>query len=356
MKQIACTVTGRRTDLPTLRHDTTSQVYTAIMDTATRAVFHLPDDTPPHGATIRYGQQAMRYVIPEDPGCYEGPLLAYPEALAPLTVRETRFWEDGHPWIWKGCSDFLLYQRFLEGEDLGPLLAERVALGANLLRVFGMCHYISPFYPQRYPGYVTHLAPFARLLAAMGLRCEWVVFADAQIILPDLQAQRAHLSRIAEALRDESNVCLELVNEYPKNGVDPLRFTKPTGLLCARGSALADMVPPRPHWDYATWHGRRDHKVWGSHEDMYFLRLGIDGDGRPTDFGPVAIVGDEPIGFGSDQPGRRSADPELARRLALSARAHGEGATFHSDDGVRSVPMDEATRRCAEAFFAALEA
>jgi hypothetical protein len=69
----------------------------------------------------------------------------------------------------------------------------------------------------------------------------------------------------------------------------------------------------------------------------------------------VPLVADEPIGFSeSEQPGRRSADPEMARRLATLYGAEWDGVAFHSDAGIQSVPMGPTTRACANAWFDAL--
>lgn len=121
--------------------------------------------------------------------------------LEPLTIRDFRFWDaTGQPWIWKGCTDFLLYQRFLEGEDIRPILLDRRYVGANLLRVLGMCHNIARFYPRDYGDrYFTALPEFCALLGRYGFRCEFVVFADAQIIMPNESEQQEHWRRFCDA-------------------------------------------------------------------------------------------------------------------------------------------------------------
>src|SRR5437762_3084016 len=46
--------------------------------------------------------------------------------------------ESGALWRWKGCTDFLLFKRFLDGEDIASILDERIGLGINVMRVLGM--------------------------------------------------------------------------------------------------------------------------------------------------------------------------------------------------------------------------
>ena len=245
--------------------------------------------------------------------------------------------EDGKPWTWKGCSDFMLYQRFLAGEDIRPILEQRRALGANLLRVFGMLHFIERFYPQEQGGYYESLPTFARLLAEHRLYVEFVAFADQQVIrVPE----QAHFTDCCTQLRGQSNVFIELCNEYPKNGIDPRHFSKPQGLLASAGSALADQ-PPAVFWDFFGWHGRRDWpKVTSSAEDMWYViqRQQIPG------------VHDEPAR--RDRPAQY--DRYLARQLGASALVLGAGATFHSPEGLRSEPFSALTSDEAWMFFEAL--
>ena len=342
MKRIHCNIIGTATDAPFIQADN-GHVYVGYVENQ-RVTFPLQNyDTG--GAYLRWLDQAARFIIPLDPGDYEGGSIGLPDliystvpVLKPIHIDGTRFADsDGKTWIWKGCTDFLLYKYFLEGQDITHLLKERVALGANLVRVLGMAHYIDQFYPQRYHAYYDELAGFANLLALYGLSLEFVTFADQQVIqIPE----QAHFIDCCTALRGIPNVVIELCNEYPKNGIDPRHFTKPQGLLASAGSALADQ-PPTVFWDFFGWHGRRDWpKVTSSAEDMWYVirQQGIPG------------VHDEPAR--RDRPVEYNAN--LAAQLAASALVLGSGATFHSPDGIRSEPVSEQTRNDAHAFFNAL--
>ena len=258
-------------------------------------------------------------------------------------------------WLWNGLSHFRLFQRYLDGEDIQPLLSEANGIGANVLRVF--CMYavgIGDFYPQRYPQYDAKMQDFISFVGSAGLRIEWVILAACQYVMPDVDDQRRFVNQVANRCRGWTNCFVSLGNEAPQNGWKPEHFTRPTGAdapLFSFGSGLSDQ-PPERRGDYLEWHGRRDWpKVFASAEDMWYVGQGITSDGvRYANQAP--IVHDEPIGFAeADQPGRRSTDPDLARTLALSGLAFGSGATFHSDAGVNSVPMGPVQRRCAGAFF-----
>ena len=256
--------------------------------------------------------------------------------------------EQNTPWIWKGMTDFLLYKRYLDGEDITPLLQERRSLGANTLRVLLMCHNIAHFYPQDYAEYYTKLPQFSQLLASYGLRWEAVAFADQQNVKVD---EQAHWNQVGNTLRFQSNAFLELVNEFPQNGIDPSKFQHPAGMLCSHGSGLADSQPAIPFWDFVGWHGRRDMpKVTSSGEDLYYIQHGMVkefyGDG------PAVAIHDEPMGFAEvEVPGSRAASPILAKQIAATSAFLGAGGTFHCDDGIQSRLLRPNQMACAKAFF-----
>ena len=258
-------------------------------------------------------------------------------------------------WLWKGFSDFKLFQRYCDGESIESLIIQRLTLGANTLRVF--CMYdggIGRFIPAEYPLYDHQMQVFINLLGIYGLRVEWNVLADCQRIMPAVEDQRRFLQHVVERCRGWTNCFVSLGNEGFQNGWTAEDFSRPTGAnapLFSFGSGHADTAPDG-RGDYLEWHGRRDWpKVFTSAEDMWFVGQGITSDGESY-ANQAPIIHDEPIGFAEvSQDGRRSTDPDLARTLALSGIAFGSGATFHSDAGVNSVLLGPVQRVCAEAFF-----
>ena len=154
-----------------------------------------------------------------------------------------------------------------------PLLIERASVGANLVRVLGMAQNIARLRPQEHADYFDRLGPFIDLIAQNGLYVELTVFADAQLIMSSSADQHRHLARVVNTVRDKSNVMIELVNEFSKNGVDPRLFDKPDGVLCSRGSGQTDEAPPQPPWDYVTFHVRRDPpKAWSEKQTAHRSR------------------------------------------------------------------------------------
>lgn len=154
-----------------------------------------------------------------------------------------------------------------------------------------------------------------------------------------------------------ANLLVELVNEADKNGIKPAQFSHPgRGLICSRGSGLADEPPARPCWDFFGWHGRRDFpKVTSSTEDMWYIAHSQHDGWQSDQYPPSLVVHDEPMGFAAvAEPNRRSNDPNLARELAAASVVLGAGGTFHSDAGIQSVLFDDVTRACALAWFSAM--
>ena len=93
--------------------------------------------------------------------------------VRPLHIEDLRFIDDaGQEYIYKGATNFLLFQRFLEGEDIEPLLYP----GAEVYRTTLVMKYIPNLIgfrdlrPENYPHYWTGLDDFAEYLLVRGKR------------------------------------------------------------------------------------------------------------------------------------------------------------------------------------------
>ncbi len=252
--------------------------------------------------------------------------------------------DDAHTiWPWYGATDFLLYKRYLDGEDISALLADRAALGVNLLRVLGMAQTIAAFHPQDYPGYYSTLPGFCSLLLAHGFQLELTVFADAQSVIGgNLGLLRSHFQRVVDALHGVPNVFLELVNEWTQNGITPTDFVRPSGIISSRGSGIAGDYPPTPPWDYCTYHVPRDGE-W-PRKASHIREIRDDGGyNRP-------VVQDEPMGAGeTDQPNRRSTVANDFFYFGATSQMMGAGSTFHSDCGILSTLLTPTQHACGVA-------
>jgi hypothetical protein len=261
--------------------------------------------------------------------------------------------EAGQPWTMAFVTSFRLYERFLRGEDIAPVLQETKDVGANGVRVFGAFDFGSPqtqrLYPSEHSDYYARLPEFFALLASYGLYAEFVAFADTQRSVPGAVAQRAHWDALVAVLRDVPNVLLERVNEQDshENRIDA-DLPKPDGICASFGSNGAGNDPPGPFWDYSALHSERRGDFALSTTTVHFT---VRGYGTPFPGTRRATVINEPPGFSDTlQPGRRTNDPAIAYLMGLGCR-WGAGGTAHFDTGVQSVLLSPIQRACVEAFL-----
>lgn len=278
------------------------------------------------------------------------------EAGAIYVERPTMRDETGAVWQWRGFTDFLLFYRFLCGVDIQPFLDERIALGANVLRVFSMVGWdeCNPrFYPANFPSYWPQLRAFAETLAASAVRLELTVFADAQIVMPDADDRKAHLRQVLQTLAGMWNVFIEIANEPWQNlpggdqeAIDLALDAQGHGLLVASGEY--NSWPPAPGADYGNTHCPRTEDWPRKSKDL--MERCDNSDKTPW-------IGDEPMGAAEvTEPGRRDADPNNHAWYAATCAMWAPGATFHCEAGIHSfTPVPPVQTECARAFFWALD-
>lgn len=207
--------------------------------------------------------------------------------LPRLVVRGQFFaLDDGRAFTGIEATDFKLYQLHLDGVDIDPILAQRAALGYNMVRIFGMgpvtfsngdsIRLIVSEYGERY---WTEMVPFFHRLARHGLYGEWVAFIGNREIV-GVEAQLAHWRRLITTLTPISNVIVEAMNENDQHPLDALhQLPRPAPpLLASHGSnGLAGAngaLPVMPYWDWTGLHqngvfewprkvGHNNWELWG---------------------------------------------------------------------------------------------
>lgn len=282
--------------------------------------------------------------------------IVVPRAPLPrLRVSGQRFvTETGYVFL-KGVTAFPLYQFFLDGKDIRPFLAQCQALGANLIRVFGMFHYINvnefgkpAFKPQDYGDRFYDGTPaFCQLAAEYGLYVYWSCFPDNEFIMPTHEQRKSHYDRWVPVLAGAPNTLFELTNEQDAHGfnaVDANLYQKPSGMpSCAGSYGDVGGMMPRPYWDFLDYHTPRYYpagiKDCSVADHPNFLN------------GKSAILLGEPDRFGSNG----NPDAEKARQSAGTSVGTALGIVFHSRNGVRGEVFDDVTKRCADAFFSAIK-
>lgn len=312
-----------------------------------------PGSTPPTPGTPPTGP--VPPTDPSDPpptGTPPGPIGPYPApqpGSGNLRIAGKYFRKpDGSLYRWRSASDFLLYKRYLDGEDITPICANRTGTGATMVRVFGMWPNPPIFDPAAYPLYLTSLPTFAQTLAGLGLDLEFTVFAGAQDFetTNSFGEQKDFLQQVRDALLNEPNAVIELANEAWQNGVEPALHAPVSGILGTSGSAF-DGGPNLPPWDWGTLHPPRDAEWFRKAKDAFEYAEVL---GRPC-------IPDEPMGaYEIAIPGRRDTDPNHFYWFAAIAMLLGAGATFHSEDGIFSRVWAATQQACASAFYSAINA
>lgn len=265
-----------------------------------------------------------------------------PPAVGRLGIAGKFFTMDGQPWTAIETSEFSLYKRYLDGENIRPILLERQAIGFNLLRVWLLNTSVIPggLLPSQYPNFYAELIPFSLVCASYGFCVEFTAFTQTQTLMPTLSEQRAHWERTQTALRDVPNVLLELVNEadqHDNRTAPELLQMRPVGILASSGSNGADSPPPQPVWDYGLYHSN-----------------GLSEWQRKCAHNPMLDVADlyDIVGMANENtryPDQDASDTHAYDAAAGAALLHG-GACFHSQGGKFSRLFDAVEFRCAVAW------
>ena len=234
----------------------------------------------------------------------------FPAEQGRLRVEGRHFYDQNQKiWRWRGATQFLLFARYLNGENITPQLDWLVARGFNVLRVFGevpsgfradqvgITNYERPF---ARPDFDARLHAFFALLESRGLRCEYTVLTywDASDVM------RAHVQRVYDVAASHWNVFVEVANEPENNSIDPVAVMKGVN---RRGVLSAYGLDPGRH-DVAIWKTDVPMLDYGTAHD-----LNRDLENSPSVtrsamamqnvFG-IPFVNDEPIG--AIDPGNKS--------------------------------------------------
>ena len=161
------------------------------------------------------------------------------------------------------CSDFNLLARYLDGEDIRPVLRNRV--GFNMLRVWTLMQLsqygIGDLTLDMHPDLYERIPDFCRLCGSFGFYIEFTAYTGIN--------DPNHWERLGEAVKGCSNVILELVNELDQNTNEPdsdgrifdlSLYDKIDGVLCSHGSNGSEHWPVEPYWDYTTMHFNDAHE------------------------------------------------------------------------------------------------
>lgn len=261
-------------------------------------------------------------------------------ALPALRVRGHCFEQaDGTHWTAIQCSDFHLFGRFLNGEEIRPVLEQRAAIGFNLLRVwtrYQLAAYgIGDCTLAMHPDLYQRVPAFVDLCASYGLYVEFTAYTGREDFDPH------HWSRLGVAGMNASTPpLLELVNENDQGGnhIDASAF-EPIG-LCSHGSNGSQARPVEPFWEYATFHtnGAPEEQRKVGHNAMEIWS-------GPTLTNETSRYPD--VGMWGADAGRNQ---QVAFDSAAGAALLCAGSCFHSAHGKNSTLFDAETQAVAQAW------
>ena len=275
-----------------------------------------------------------------------------------IHVEGLNFIQDSQPWTMAFMDGFRDYERFLNGQDIRPVLNEAGNLGANGRRVFGAFDFGTPdqqrLYPREHGDYYEKLQPFHALCAEFGLTVQFCVFADTKRSVPGADSQKEHWQKVCDALRPVPNVLLQRVNEnnQHENGVDA-DLAKPAGLCSSFGSNGTGDDPPQPFWDYVDLGSeRRPDRMSLSTTTVFFAINGYQGEGGNPGFpgSHRATVVSEPPKLGVHILNARD-----AYLLGLGCQ-WGNGGTAHSQSALMSVLLNPTERELTKEFLRGVKA
>jgi hypothetical protein len=223
------------------------------------------------------------------------------------------------------ASDFNLYSRFLDGEDINPIFKQRAEAGYNMLRVWTLYNLeaanIGKLLLSDHPDLYDKLPLFTAAAAQFGLYVEFTAYTstwDAQ-----------HWGRLTQALLPITNSLAEMVNEedQPANTLPDIAdtFTCPAGLLCSHGSNGSQAWPVEPPWGYETFHTNGASEWWRKTGHNAAEISWAPGHGRP-------VIANENTRFCDNDSSINRAYDAAAGAALLAA-----GSAYHSVSGKSSV-------------------
>lgn len=338
MKSINLNVSGTPIDQPVISDDVPHVWLGSFNAAQTRCTFDLPDSAS-GGGHLRWATQNVNFLLPASPGAYEGSALGLPTiAYAPPVSAS---------WPMKGATEFNLPAKMRAGEDIAPIIAQRVHAGANRLRSLAGGY---PFRADSHYLTMDELRRYWDRCLAGGAQVFQCVFAGTADVpgAADLHWQQDYWAQVKSlAAPYGDHVWLQLANEWNHGTqrIDPSQFSPSTTNLCDHGPGLTDAHPVEPFWSLVTWHAHRETNAGG----MGSARAIVECDcyafehtpwQKAQPWMPGEMAKPEDYGF----------NPEYARQIGRTCGINW-GGIFHSNQGVRSDPWPPDVEACATAFY-----
>lgn len=336
---------------------TSGEQATADGRTLHTVSFMLPTAERGHGATLvldyTVGGHAYtfesRVLLSGESADVDLPAVVIIKELPPLARRGKFYYNaDGSPFTIKEASSFRLFERFLNGEDVTPVLAQLQAEDFNLARVWLLNTSVGHILPWEHGDFYQRLPDLLTLCARFGIYAELTVFTQTQTLMPTLAAQQAHYDATVQGV-GPTFCFIEGANEGDAhdNAYDPrLRLWKPAGAtfdLCGGswgadswGPVDANNQPTAPVYDSVRYHSN-DLSEW--------QRKQAHGAFEMAEHYGLPGIGNE-----NTRPDR-DGNPNHHRDAAAGAALLCAGSCFHSNAGKDAVVMTGVDLDCARAFI-----
>lgn len=310
----------------------------------------IPPSIPrPYGADLNvaaegYGSSSQRVLLPKEEnydltgGVRIEQTNLFPGESGRVLLDGIGFYNNGSPWVMRAATMFMLFARYVRGEDITPTLAWARRNGFNTLRVLGPVDW--PEWPDyRKISNWDKLYEFFTLAGSHGLRILWVPITTKQNANDHLELLGGSLA-VANRV---NNVMLQVCNEPLKDGkCDPVDLLHKVGnrgqTLVDYGIYWADNWPSVwPIADFGSVHLTREYpKFSRKSKDLLELRNAFR----------APFIHDEPIGVAeADIPGRRTTDSYAVCDDAAIALLCGNGWCYHFESGIQGLPPLEGSNQ-----------
>lgn len=277
-------------------------------------------------------------------------------SISPIRVVDRHYQNDNGWFPWFGISCFDATHYVLAGDEgtLTSWLDVYRQAKRNVVRTLGMLSeqfWNKYAFSPRTPGYWDALHEVYVQTSRRGLNLELCMFADAQIIVPDVNERRQWLDRFADFILQHPGIWPQIVNEPWKNGwssaVDPALLDLAERLAARLGhrnfsigdpldgdnpdasaSTTNDLVTLSQRCNKTDIHASRksdgaQYRRWVNHLEGFVDVLKLQRAG-------TALNHDEPMGAAlTFQDGKRDNDPDAHVAAQMSAICCKLGYCYH---------------------------
>jgi hypothetical protein len=233
------------------------------------------------GATLFYANRtkSLRVIVPPGGGAWEASMppcqppedpeivVSYSPAFVhlALSIDGLFFRRNGERFHGIESTEFPMYVRWLQGDNVTPVAEQRRNLGFNMWRVWLLNTSVYRIIPSDFgDDFYNRLPDFVRWASTFDANIDFTCFTQTGSLMPNPHDQQEHLDRIGAALAGVwDNVGLSKVNEADQhdNATAP-GLVMPGGFLNSQGSNGGDAWCPTPTLNWVEYHSNGAPEWW----------------------------------------------------------------------------------------------